>query len=32
LARIFHPEAFAGPPGQKVAVRLNTPDLGVSPR
>jgi iron complex transport system substrate-binding protein len=32
LARIFHPEAFAGPPGQKDAVRLNTPRSGLSPR
>jgi iron complex transport system substrate-binding protein len=32
MARIFHPEAFAGPPGQKDAVRLNTPRSGLSPR
>jgi iron complex transport system substrate-binding protein len=31
LARIFHPEAFAGPLGPKDAVRLNTPRSGVSP-
>jgi iron complex transport system substrate-binding protein len=31
LARIFHPEAFAGAPGPNDAVRLNTPRSGVSP-
>jgi iron complex transport system substrate-binding protein len=31
LARIFHPEAFAGPLDPKDAVRLNSPRSGVSP-